>query len=931
MGKIQNYNDNDKENQHDDYDNENDNYDSNQYDDLENKYDYYDQQLQQNEFNENVDNKKFKLNLKIFDGFKNKPQQQKDEENETSKAICGKLYPGQVDAIITSFKRSLQLILGPPGCGKSKVGTTLLLNILNYFKEKMPWQRKPIIIMSQSNSALDNFLEQILNQNEQNDNDQEKKQDELKMIRIGGQSKSQKLYKYNLNYMIDEFNSEKEDNLDDIYFNEHQDKEYNDNIKYKKEIMSEQNSLIKQLKQQFKCFQPTCVPNFNDYKILEVFQKFDFKNQFIKSIRSFFNSEIDQDSDLLKIFYKKFYINVDLNYENYDEFDFQNDNLKNDKNIQNIKDKFQLDGITVAGGSKYNEILEIVKPKVVIVEEAAQILEGQLLASLPYTIEHLVLIGDHFQQTRMRPEISKYVRLFYEKGMYQDHESTQNLEPIKGVKESVFFWNVEDSTEEIVNRSYSNEKEAQLVLNLARYLLLQGYDPKDITILSMYQGQLSYIKKLIDHGNPNYLYNKVDTNLFQSEFQFQNKNDECEWDYQEDSDNSDQQNTVLQQNQWDNIQNNDENEKKRPSRFKKDTKLQYQKQKPEFKKMLREKSFKYFNKLKEIDINTVDKFQGQENKIIILTLVRSNEDSKIGFLIDQRRINVSLSRAKNGLFVFGNFKLMNESCRDSEMDGNKWNELISLAENGGQFGDFFTTQCQKHGKQNNIYNADDFKKLIYGGCTNHTCKQIREDCQHICYELCHSIEHSEIPCNEQLEHICKDCGDSQKIYCFQKDTYKCQNQIEIVIQPCNHKNKIVCFERNENKECELQCEKILKCGHKCEKLCKETCSEKDCIQNVQIQLPCGHVKQDVPCNLSQKSKFEFECKEKCDKKLECGHLCQGDCHTCFQGTLHNPCKESKSEISPICGHKIEYNCSMLKPVCMKQFNKKVSKQMLQIL
>lgn len=42
-----------------------------------------------------------------------------------------------------------------------------------------------------------------------------------------------------------------------------------------------------------------------------------------------------------------------------------------------------------------------------------------------------------------------------------------------------------------------------------------------------------------------------------------------------------------------------------------------------------------------------------------------------------------MSRAKNGLFVIGNFKLMNESCRDSEMDGNKWNELISLAENSG--------------------------------------------------------------------------------------------------------------------------------------------------------------------------------------------------------------------------------------------------------
>lgn len=47
-------------------------------------------------------------------------------------------------------------------------------------------------------------------------------------------------------------------------------------------------------------------------------------------------------------------------------------------------------------------------------------------------------------------------------------------------------------------------------------------------------------------------------------------------------------------------------------------------------------------------ITVVDDFQGEESKIILLSLVRSNEDSKIGFLATENRICVALSRAKHG-------------------------------------------------------------------------------------------------------------------------------------------------------------------------------------------------------------------------------------------------------------------------------------------
>lgn len=56
---------------------------------------------------------------------------------------------------------------------------------------------------------------------------------------------------------------------------------------------------------------------------------------------------------------------------------------------------------------------------------------------------------------------------------------------------------------------------------------------------------------------------------------------------------------------------------------------------------------------KELRISTIDSFQGQEKEIVILSLVRSNEDGDIGFLKDYRRMNVALTRAKEQLFVIG--------------------------------------------------------------------------------------------------------------------------------------------------------------------------------------------------------------------------------------------------------------------------------------
>ncbi|XP_054285406.1 NFX1-type zinc finger-containing protein 1-like [Macrosteles quadrilineatus] len=271
-----------------------------------------------------------------------------------------------------------------------------------------------------------------------------------------------------------------------------------------------------------------------------------------------------------------------------------------------ILKKAKVVGVTTSGAASNRATLNKLGAEIVIIEEAAEVLESHIVTSLSSSCQHLILIGDHKQlkpnpavyqlckkynfdislfermirngmncytldvQHRMRPEFaSLIVPSIYPELM--SHSSTKNRPDIKGVHCNLYFINHKNPEEHLLDtQSHLNKYEAKFVLELAHYLVLQGYSAEEVTILATYSGQMKKIKKMRDQVS---------------------------------------------------------------------------------------------SEMRDLRITTVDDFQGEENKIVILSLVRSNEEGNIGFLKTENRVCVALSRARDGLYIIGNMDCLAENSQ----------------------------------------------------------------------------------------------------------------------------------------------------------------------------------------------------------------------------------------------------------------------------
>ncbi|XP_062400969.1 NFX1-type zinc finger-containing protein 1 [Sardina pilchardus] len=501
-------------------------------------------------------------------------------------------------------------------------------------------------------------------------------------------------------------------------------------------------------------------------------------------------------------------------------------------------------GMTTTGAARYRQVLQEVRPRLVIVEEAAEVLEAHTITTLSRACQHLILIGDHQQ---LRPsatvfelarnfnlEVSMferlvtvdfpYVRLNYQHRMcpeiarlltphiyaeLENHPSVLDYENVKGVLTNLFFVEHEQREEQIKDgRSHQNMHEAAFVVALCRYLLHQGYEPSQITILTTYTGQLYCLRKLM----PAQEYAGV-------------------------------------------------------------------------------------------KVHVVDKYQGEENDIVILSLVRSNREGRVGFLSIPNRVCVALSRAKRGLYCLGDMGMLSRV--------KLWSAILHTLREHGQVGKALTLSCQNHPERRTLVaGAGDFAGVPEGGCSL-PC-EFRLACGHVCTRACHpyDAEHKKFRCVKDCARVLCPLGHRCPRLCYQT-CRECVVPVPKVIPRCQHEQMVPCHQDAGDFVCQVPCEKRLRCGHVCEAKCGESCTER-CTAKVTMTLKCGHA-QKVHC-YQEREPDEPSCQTKCGATLKCGHPCPGTCHGCKRGRLHRPCNKKCQHVL-VCSHQCHEPCTRDCPPC----------------
>ena len=265
---------------------------------------------------------------------------------------------------------------------------------------------------------------------------------------------------------------------------------------------------------------------------------------------------------------------------------------------------------------------------------------------------------------------------------------------------------------------------------------------------------------------------------------------------------------------------------------------------------------------------TIDNFQGEEAKVIILSTVRSNPEDRIGFLKTSNRINVACSRARNGFYIIGNASLM----KGVEM----WGNIVRLLTEKSKIGQSFQTCCSRHLEHTDVVEAPkDFEKVSL--CQIPCGSQL--SCGHWCKEKCHAPSlHTRMACQEPCTKHHQVCGHQCTKFCGQ-DCGTCEHTIPPVELPCGHLHTSTCTESQEKKE--IVCDFIIK----------------------SVPLACGHC-QDRVCSDNKGSAI---CEKSCERILECGHFCPGKCLDCQLNSRHATCTKICGKAQPS-GHHCPLPC-----------------------
>lgn len=318
-----------------------------------------------------------------------------------------------------------------------------------------------------------------------------------------------------------------------------------------------------------------------------------------------------------------------------------------------VMEKVRVVGATTSAAARRRDLLTTLRQSVVIIEEAAEVLEAHIVASLTNDCQHLILIGDHKQ---LRPTAANYILA-----------KRYNLEV------SLF------------ERMIRNGVHAR-VLTVQRRMrprVAELLVPTVYTALDSHPDVYNYpdVRGMAD--NLYFFTHEVleDTEGFEGSWSHRNTF-EARWcvvlaNYLRQMKYLAQEVTIL-------------------STYVEQVSL------------IKQLSLKY-NSLRDIKITAVDNYQGEESRIVILSLVRSNKDGKIGFLNATNRICVALSRAREGFYIFGNMNLLKTA-------NNVWSSINEKLMKQNAIGNKLTLVCKHHAKRLEVRTVNEFEKYIFGAC-----------------------------------------------------------------------------------------------------------------------------------------------------------------------------------------------------------------------
>lgn len=110
-----------------------------------------------------------------------------------------------------------------------------------------------------------------------------------------------------------------------------------------------------------------------------------------------------------------------------------------------------------------------------------------------------------------------------------------------------------------------------------------------------------------------------------------------------------------------------------------------------------------------------DNYQGEESDITIISLTRSNSNCDIGFMSSPERLNVMLSRARNGLIMIGN----HQTFSNARKGGEHWKKLFEMLRQKHHIYEGFPVTCERHpDRKATLKSAGDFDIVCPdGGCS----------------------------------------------------------------------------------------------------------------------------------------------------------------------------------------------------------------------